>query len=324
MGVRPNPPPELTHAVAVRVMTFNVRYFANLARLKGVHSSRRTVEHVARALATLPHLPDLISLQEVETRSLRSAPSHARGETKEIQIQTLMRNLDRALAAEGRAHRFRAHYFPAHVYGLGRARLYTTGLAILVRDDVRVRSQRAKDITYRSRFVTRYLKQSRICAHVVAATADGVAYDVFNTHLSLPAFFPNNFYRLPSRMGFGPNQAQEVEELARFIEKRRSGDRYVVMGDFNSLPGSPAYGMIQARLAVRDPFLDLLGQSVDQLREVWPTAGFMRYRMRLDHMFAGPGLRWVDFEDTHAFGDRNGRWHGLSDHVPIVGRFVAR
>lgn len=305
-------------------MTFNVRYFANLALLKGFHSSRRNVDHIAQALATLTHLPHLISLQEVETRSLRSSPSLPRGAKTEIQIQTLMRSLNRALLREGRAHRFGAHYFPAHVYGVGKARLYTTGLAILVRDDVRVRSSGVKDITHRGRFVTRHLKQSRICAHVVAEPGDGSSYDVFNTHLSLPAFFPDNFYRLPSRMGFGPNQAQEVEELARFIEERRSSGRYVVMGDFNSLPGSPAYGMIQARLAVRDPFPDLLGQSVEQLREKWPTAGFMRYRMRLDHMFAGPGLKWVDFEDTHPFGDHEGRWHGLSDHVPIVGRFVAR
>ena len=305
-------------------MTFNVRYFANLARLKGVHSSRRTLEQIARALATLKNLPHLISLQEVETRSLRSSPSHERGATNELQIQSLMRELDRALEAEGRPHRFVAHYFPAHVYGLGNARLYTTGLAILARDDIRIWSHGAQDITHRSRFVTRHLKQSRICAHVVAAQPDGNAYDIFNTHLSLPAFFPGNFYRLPSRMGFGPNQAREVEQLARFVAEHRSSDRYVVMGDFNALPGSPTYGLIQTRLSVRDPFPDVLGQSVDQMREEWPTAGFMRYRMRLDHIFAGPGLKWVDFEDTHPFGDSEGRWHGLSDHVPIVGRFVAR
>lgn len=305
-------------------MTFNVRYFANMARLKGVHSSRRTVEQISRALAELNHLPHVVGLQEVETRSLRSSPSHSRGAKSEIQIQTLMRSLDRALETEGRAHRYRAHYFPAHVYRVGKARLYTTGLAILVRDDVRVRSRRAGEITGRGRFVTRHLLQSRICAHVEVAPGDGFGYDIFNTHLSLPAFFPDNFYRLPSRMGFGPNQEKQVEALARFVAERRSSDRYVVMGDFNSLPGSPAYGMIQARLSVRDPFPDVVGQTVDEMRETWPTAGFMRIRMRLDHIFAGPGLRWKDFEDTHPFGDADGRWHGLSDHVPIVGRFVAR
>jgi hypothetical protein len=52
----------------------------------------------------------------------------------------------------------------------------------------------------------------------------------------------------------------------------------------------------------------------------WPTAGFMRMRMHLDHVFGGPGLRWIDFDDTHPYGDRSTRFHGLSDHMPMVGR----
>ena len=54
----------------------------------------------------------------------------------------------------------------------------------------------------------------------------------------------------------------------------------------------------------------------------WPTAGFMNLRMHLDHMFSGGGLRWLDFEGTHRFGQRNGLFKGLSDHVPIVGTFT--
>ena len=54
----------------------------------------------------------------------------------------------------------------------------------------------------------------------------------------------------------------------------------------------------------------------------WPTAGFMNLRMHLDHMFSGEGLRWLDFDDTHRFGQRNGVFRGLSDHVPIVGTFT--
>ena len=52
----------------------------------------------------------------------------------------------------------------------------------------------------------------------------------------------------------------------------------------------------------------------------WPTAGFMRMRMHLDHVFAGGGLRWLDFDDTHPFGDASAPFHGLSDHVPMVAR----
>jgi hypothetical protein len=56
----------------------------------------------------------------------------------------------------------------------------------------------------------------------------------------------------------------------------------------------------------------------------WATAGFMRMRMHLDHVFSGGGLRWVDFEDTHPFGDRSATFYGLSDHMPLIGRCRVR
>jgi hypothetical protein len=59
--------------------------------------------------------------------------------------------------------------------------------------------------------------------------------------------------------------------------------------------------------------------SADELRK-WPTAGFMRLRMHLDHIFTGPALKWIDFDETHAFGDRTCAFHGLSDHMPLIGR----
>jgi endonuclease/exonuclease/phosphatase (EEP) superfamily protein YafD len=43
--------------------------------------------------------------------------------------------------------------------------------------------------------------------------------------------------------------------------------------------------------------------------------------MHLDHVFYGNGVRWLDLEGTHRFGDPRGPFTGLSDHVPIVGRF---
>ena len=58
----------------------------------------------------------------------------------------------------------------------------------------------------------------------------------------------------------------------------------------------------------------------DELRH-WPTAGFMRLRMHLDHVFAGPGVEWLDFEGSAPFGDKDSPFHRLSDHVPLVGRF---
>jgi hypothetical protein len=48
----------------------------------------------------------------------------------------------------------------------------------------------------------------------------------------------------------------------------------------------------------------------------------MNMRMHLDHVFVGNGLRFVDFDGTHRFGQKNGLFRGLSDHVPIVGSFT--
>jgi hypothetical protein len=47
----------------------------------------------------------------------------------------------------------------------------------------------------------------------------------------------------------------------------------------------------------------------------------MHMRMHLDHIFSGPGVRWLDTEETHPFGDPRSRFHGLSDHKPLIARF---
>jgi hypothetical protein len=52
----------------------------------------------------------------------------------------------------------------------------------------------------------------------------------------------------------------------------------------------------------------------------WPTAGFMRMRMHLDHLFFGNGVRFMDLEGSSRFGDRRSPFTGLSDHVPLIGR----
>lgn len=304
----------------LRVMTYNVRYFGHAAAIAGLGSTRRGIDSITMAIARLSALPHVICLQEVEARSLRSRWSHTPGQHSETQIQTVMKSLEGALDEVGRPHRYRDLYFPVHQYRMGNAQLYTTGLAVLVRDDVEVLSAHTQDITHRRFRATSRWKQSRACAHVAVRTPGGVAVDIFNTHLSLPAFISRDLVRIPSRMGHGVNQAKEIAALAAFVDQSRQSERYVVAGDFNSLPGSPAYNHLLEKLGVHDPFPEALGTSVHRLRDDWPTAGFLKFKMRLDHMFVGPGLRWVDFEDTHPYGS-NGRWQGLSDHVPILGRF---
>jgi len=33
-------------------------------------------------------------------------------------------------------------------------------------------------------------------------------------------------------------------------------------------------------------------------------------------------VKWVDLDGTHPYGDRANPFHGKSDHVPLIGRFV--
>src|SRR5258708_15067227 len=148
---------------------------------------------------------------------------------------------------------------------------------------------------------------------------NGQIVDVFNTHLSLPTTLSRDFWTRPERMGYGPNQLEEAKNLIRFVEAERHSDRFFIAGDFNSLPGSPVYRHLVAQQGYSDPFAQLYRMNEDELRK-WPTAGFMRMRMHVDHIFTGKALKWLDFDDTHAFGDRAATFHGLSDHIPLIGR----
>jgi endonuclease/exonuclease/phosphatase family metal-dependent hydrolase len=304
----------------LRVMSYNVRYFGHGTR--GLASTRKAMRRIADAVAALEPLPSIVCLQEVETRSLRSTLAHPGDET---QLGRFVRELSAALGEAKKPDAYDAYYFPAHAYRLsGQTHVYTTGLAILAHADFAVDHHNAEqphDVTHRRLHPIRRLKQTRICAHVrfrhrFQRRAEPI--DVFNTHLSLPSALSRVFWTEPRRLGWGPNQLEEARNLVRFVERERTSDRFVVMGDFNALPGSPVYQHLQEQGWI-DAFARRYRLSVDELAS-WPTAGFLRMRMHLDHVFAGPGLRWVDFDDTHPYGDRRAPFHGLSDHMPIVGR----
>jgi endonuclease/exonuclease/phosphatase family metal-dependent hydrolase len=236
-----------------------------------------------------------------------------------------METLSAALGNAGVPDVYDAYYFPAHAYRLaGKTHVYTTGLAILAHSDFAVDHHNAElphDITHRRLHPVRRLKQTRICAHVrFRHRADAVKpIEVFNTHLSLPSTLSREFWTKPQRLGWGPNQLEEARNLARFVERERTSDRFLVVGDFNALPGSPVYRYLVEEQGWVDAFAHRYKLSVKELAG-WPTAGFMRMRMHLDHVFGGSGLRWLDFDETRPFGDRTAPFHGLSDHVPMVAR----
>ncbi len=306
-----------------RIVSYNVRYFGHATR--GLASTKRAMRRIAEAIAGLDPLPAIVCLQEVETRSLRSTVAHPGEET---QLERFMQMLSGALNEARRPDEYDAYYFPAHTYRLSaRTHVYTTGLAILAHADFAVDHHNAEmphDITHRRTHLIRRFKQTRICAHVRfrhrSARAQGgfAPIDVFNTHLSLPSALTRAFWTQPRRLGWGRNQLEEADNLVRFVENERKSDRFLVVGDFNALPGSPVYERLVEHGWI-DAFAHRYRMTPDELVR-WPTAGFMRLRMHLDHVFAGRGLRCLDFDETHPFGDPTARFHGLSDHMPMVAR----
>lgn len=308
--------------MGARVLTYNVRYFGHGTR--GLASTAKSMDRIAKAIAGLSPLADVICLQEVETTSLRSSVAHrGAASTGETQLERFMGMLHGALQAAGKRDLYEAYYFPAHTYRVSVTPLYTTGLAVIAHRDFKVSHHNAgtpHDITYRRIHPVKKLKQTRICAHLRVEHKSGVDLDIFNTHLSLPTTLSREFWLEPKRMGWGPNQVEEAKNLAEFVKKERKSERWVVVGDFNALPGSPVY-----RTLVDNGFYDSFAGyhrfDQDALLK-WPTAGFMNMRMHIDHVFSGAGVRWLEFDGTHRFGQRGGIFRGLSDHVPILGSFT--
>ncbi len=302
----------------LRVMTYNVRYFGHGTR--GLASTGAAIARIAGSLARLDPLPDLVCLQEVETQSIRSSTIARRWHPEETQLDRLVTELHAALAIARKPTRYTAYYFPAHAYRLtARTNIYTTGLAVLASDAFDVAHHNAgqpHDITHRRS--VKNLKQTRICAHVSFKHRSGKTFDVFNTHLSLPGLFYREFWTSEARMGFGPNQLEEAKTLAAFVEQERRSDEYIVVGDFNSLPGSPVDRYLREERGLVDAFAKVRRLSVREAR-AWPTAGFLNLRMHLDHVYSSERLHWIDFAETHAFGE-GGAFSGLSDHVPLIAR----
>src|SRR5258706_11652851 len=130
----------------MKVVSYNVRYFSH--RAWGFLPSAGTLAAIGGALSASG--ADVICLQEVEGRSLRS------------RFRPQFDALSSALGD------YRGRYFPVHRLGP----IYSTGLAVLVRQGEIVRA----DVIPLSSGIER-----RGCAHVQLRDLH-----VFNTHLSLP------------------------------------------------------------------------------------------------------------------------------------------
>ncbi|OIP44810.1 MAG: hypothetical protein AUK47_00255 [Deltaproteobacteria bacterium CG2_30_63_29] len=300
----------------LRVMTYNVRYFGHPTR--GITSTESALRGIAAAIGKLNPRPDIIALQEVESHSLRADAGRKR---EAPQIERLVQRLNAQQAETGPSVRYSHLYFPSHTYSLTpRAALYTTGLAILVSDRIELtETQPAIDITHRRLKLTKRWKQTRICAHVsLTHKSSGERLDVYNTHLSLPQFLTWRSVTFTKQMGSGANQLYELFALLDYIEESKCSDNVLLMGDFNSLPGSLVYDYVHEHTNLADPLRDHLGLDTPDYRKL-PSAGFMNFKMRLDYLFASRHLTWSEFDSSVAFGAES-PFLGLSDHAPIIGR----
>ncbi len=306
---------------ALRIVSYNVRYFGHA--LKGLASTRGPEHRIARALASLAPMPDVVCLQEIETISLRSRLAHGRSLQGETQLASFMAALEKVFEELEQPFPYDGFYFRAHANSIRRLNITTHGLAILVNTRrLRVESHNVDSphhITHHHVERFRDRKQARICAHIHVADPSGRRLHVFNTHISLPTPFARGFWTHPARMGWGVNQLHEARTLANFVRHHAGEEPFVICGDFNSAPGSPVFRYLTERVGFHSAQQELGHLAADDAR-AWPTAGFMRMRMHLDHLFFGNGVRFLDLEGSAPFGDRRSPFAGLSDHVPLIGR----
>jgi len=306
----------------MRLASYNVRYFGH--GLKGLASTSASKGKIAQALLGLNPLPDLVALQEVETRSIRAGVAHRGGHPAETQLEAFLRHLAAEFRLHGRVMPYRAWYFPAHVYQVGAVKLYTTGLAMLVNaqtlDVLADNGHKPHAITHHASERLRKVKQTRIAAHLHVENVKGKRFHLFNTHLSLPTPWATEFWREKRKMGHGKNQLEEARALRQYVEGTAKGEPFLVVGDFNSAPATPVYryltqeaGMLGAQ--------EVLKQIDARRPDSFSTAGFLKLRMHLDHIFGGNRVEFTDLKDTCAFDDTKGRFHGLSDHVPLIASF---
>lgn len=305
----------------MRLVSYNVRYFGH--GLKGLASTAASKERIARAIAELTPAADVVALQEVETRSIRSRVALGGAHASETQLDAFLRHLDREFRARGLVQPYRAWYFPAHVYQLGPVKLYTTGLAFLVNaQTLHVLSDNGHTphrITYYHSKRFRAAKQTRIAAHLHLEDVKLRKFHVFNTHLSLPTPWAMEFWQQDAKLGWGKNQYAEAKAVSDFVHATAGTQPFLLMGDFNSAPASPVYQYLTGEAQMRGA-QEVLKQIDPANPDGFATAGFMALRMHLDHLFGDKKVEFIDLDETRPFGDQSSRFHGLSDHVPLISR----
>lgn len=296
----------------LRLVSWNVRYFSHATR--GITSLDATIQGVAEALTEVA--PDVIALQEVDDWSIRSVAGRVGRRGARSQLERFLTALNGASARRD-GPRYRAWFYPAHNHAR-RLPIISTGLVFLHRDDlepVASNSDAPHEITHRRIRALGRFKQRRVCAWLRLAAPGGEEVDLFNTHLSLPAFLQRHPGPGTSRFGNAGNQLHELESALDFTASRPGERPSVLVGDFNSVPDSRVYRHVLRRSRFRDGHAAWLDSDADM--NAHPTAGFAHLRYRLDHVFGCDRVHLTGFDRTSPFGSEH-PFHGLSDHSPLA------
>ena len=305
-----------------RFLSWNVRYFSHHTR--GLASTEANLKRISTAIADMDPQPDIIALQEIDDLSVRSQISRARrwrSHEPASNFDRFVHQLNHHSSAVG-GHVYQAQFYPAQGH-VGRLPLYSTGLAILFRNTLEQLDHNGDaphDITHRRLQKLSKIKQKRICAWARFRDEGGRTFDVFNTHLSLPAFLQRHNGPTGKRFGEAENQVREADAILEFMTERgATTDGGILAGDFNAVPGSRVYRQFTGEASLKDAHASVLGASPEELAG-FPSAGFMRLRYRLDHIFTRGDVSFSCFDGTEPFG-KDHPLAGLSDHMPLVGRF---
>lgn len=297
----------------LKLISWNVRYFSHGNR--GLVSTQAGIERAAEALAGFERLPDVLALQEIDNASLRSKAAR-RTTRKMTLLQSFLDALNRRLEAQ--EVRYEGLFFKAQGADRG-LRAISTGLAVVYREGLKVSEHNADDphdITHVRLKGFKRLKQKRICAHARIELDADRRLDLFNTHLSLPAFLKRGGGPTGKRFGEAENQLEEIQSVLSLMEERADLEHAVLVGDFNARPGSRVYNMVVQESPLKDLFADHHELSVEELNAI-ATAGFARSSFRLDHIFAGPRILAHQFTHAVPIGPEH-PLQGLSDHMPII------
>jgi endonuclease/exonuclease/phosphatase family metal-dependent hydrolase len=304
------------------VVCWNVRYFSH--HTGGVFSTDRNVRLAAQAVGGLDPQPDFIALQEIDNVGIRTALGRTlrRRQGQPVpQLDRFVSCLNEACVSQGGTP-YAVLFFPAHGHA-GRGHLMSSGLTVLYRTEFSLAGHNAPnpcDITFRRLKHWRKLKQTRICAWARFDLGDGYRLNLFNTHVSLPAFLARSPNHAHGRFGEAVNQLQEVERLLTYVNSTRDDLPTLLVGDFNAAPDSSVYRRLVGDTEFHDAHAHHLGVPSREMK-ARPSAGFFRMRYRLDHLFCTQDVRFTSFAETLLHG-ANHRWKGLSDHTPVIGRFA--